>query len=191
MHGVSPCISRTQHHAGPKSCTLIGQCIADSHVESGKTCTLVESDLKNGAHWRHLLGPIHFFNRIQFLVANSKLVLSCLILLWTQRTLQDSSPESNTDYTTPSRRSPRLPIYDRNRVVCGRLKSLVPVHSGPCSLVPVIGPCSLVPVIGPCSLVPSPLPFPEALRFIHWRQHSPGAPVQRNDVCHVAVDVAS
>ena len=52
--------------AGPKSCTLIGQCIADSGVES---------DLKSGAHWQHLLGPIHFLN-FEF--------LSCILLSWTQ-----------------------------------------------------------------------------------------------------------
>ena len=84
---------------------------------------IVELDLKSGAHWHHLLGPIHFLNRIRFPVADSKLVLSCLILSWTQRTLQDYRPSRgfNTDYTTPSRRSPRLPIYDRNGVVCDGL----------------------------------------------------------------------
>ena len=63
---------------GPKSCALIGQCIADSRVELGKARTLVESDLKGGTHWRHLLGLIHFLNRIRFPVADSKLVFSCL-----------------------------------------------------------------------------------------------------------------
>ena len=108
---------------GPKSCALIGQWIADSRVEAGKARTLVESDLKSGAHWWQLLGLIHFWNRIRFPVADSKLVLSCLILSWTQCTLQDFNRAFNTDYTIPSRRSPRLPIYDRNLVLCGGLSS--------------------------------------------------------------------
>ena len=101
----------TGHHVsvawcvtGPKSCALIGQYIADSHVEWGKACTLVESDLKSGAHWQHLLGPIHFLNtiRIRFPVADSKLVLSCRGLNAHYKTLVvDSTQTTQLPVTDP------------------------------------------------------------------------------------------